>query len=283
VYYGGLFHLVRAVRRIAGVSRACVVLYHRVNDVADDPLNIPVQRFGEHMLLVTRHYSLMPTSALVETVRTSARFPRQAVAIHFDDCYRDVYTHAAPILAALRVPACCFVSSGYVGTARRFPHDVGIGPIVFDNLRPEDLVAMTRDGFEVGSHTVNHVDLGQCSGEVARHEITQSKRDLEAIVGRAVTLFAYPFGEECNVRPEAVDLIRRSGYQAIFSSYGGFVTRRSSVFDLARVGVSSKTRPIDLLMDIEGLSLGALRRRGQRILSRWRAASWWRPATWRCL
>jgi peptidoglycan/xylan/chitin deacetylase (PgdA/CDA1 family) len=270
VYHGGLFHLVRGVRRILGTRRACVLLYHRVNDLADDPLTTPVRRFAEHMLVVTRHYSVVPTSALVEKIRTGEPLPHDAVAIHFDDCYRDVYTQAAPILACLHMPAGCFVSSGYVGTVRRFPHDAATCPWIFDNLSTQDLVTMANDGFEVGSHTVNHVDLGQCPREVALHEAVQSRLDLEAIVGKAVTLFSYPFGAERNIRPDVVDLIRRSGYEAIFSAHGGYVTRRSSVFDLPRVGVSGRTRPLDLLMEIEGLSLGALRRRWQRTLSRWR-------------
>jgi methionyl-tRNA formyltransferase/peptidoglycan/xylan/chitin deacetylase (PgdA/CDA1 family) len=270
VYYGGLLHLVRGVRRIVGTNCACVLLYHRVNDLADDPLTTPVRRFAEHMLVVSTHYSVMPTSVLVEKIKTGERPPHDAVAIHFDDCYQDVSTQAAPILACLQMPACCFVSSGYVGTVRRFPHDEATCPWVFENLRPEDLVAMAKDGFEVGSHTVNHVDLGQCPREVALYEIVQSRLALEAIVGKAVTLFSYPFGAERNIRPDVVDLIRRSGYEAIFSAYGGYVTRRSSVFDLPRVGVSGRTRPLDLLMEIEGLSLGALKRRWQRTLSRWR-------------
>jgi len=93
VYYGGLFHLVRSIRRMAGINRACVLLYHRVNDLADDALTTSVRRFAEHMLVVlSKGYSVIPTSVLVAKIRTGARPPRDSVAIHFDDCYRDVYT-----------------------------------------------------------------------------------------------------------------------------------------------------------------------------------------------
>ena len=97
-------------------------------------------------------------------------FQTNAVTIHFDDCYRDVFVNARPVLGALAAPATLFVSSGYVGTQRRFPHDES-GPWIFENLHPEEVRELIACGFEVGSHTVNHVDLGQVSDadHLARH------------------------------------------------------------------------------------------------------------------
>ena len=268
LYYSGVFHLVRAWRRVRGASRACVLLYHRVNDVADDPLTTSLRRLAEHMLILRRYYSVVPSSMLVETIEAGQRLPHNSVALHFDDSYRDVYTYARPILAALGYQASCFVPSGYVGTERRIPHDAS-SPWVFENLHPEDLRDLVASGFEIGSHTVTHIDLGRCTDATAVAELVQSKRELEAIVGRPVTLFAYPFGREQNVRDGTRELARRSGYQAMFSAYGGFVTENSNLFDLQRIAVSTDTRPLDLLMEIEGLSVGALkqwwrqRRRGR--------------------
>jgi hypothetical protein len=61
-----------------------------------------------------------------------------------------------------------------------------------------------------------------------------------------------------NIRPPAVESVRQSSYQALFSAYGGTIRSGSPLYDLRRVGVSGNFRPLDLLMEIEGLSPSAL-------------------------
>lgn len=262
LYYSGLVHLVRAARSVAGTSRACVLLYHRVNDLGDDPLTTRLQRFAEHMLVLRRYYAVLPSSLVIEKLETGRPFPGNTVAIHFDDSYRDVFTYAKPVLAALDFPASMLVPSGYVGTERRYPQDDS-SPWTHENLRAEDLCALATAGFEIGSHTVSHVDLALCTDDTVSAELSQSKRDLEAMVGRPVTLFALPFGQETNFRPGVKELVRHTGYRAMFSAYGGYITGTSSLFDLPRVDAGT-ARPLDLLMEVEGLSLGAIRRRWRR-------------------
>lgn len=259
MFYAGLPQLVRAARRFAGANRACVLLYHRVNDFDHDPLTTGVRRFAEHMVLLRNHYDVLPSSGLIDAIEGRRPIPSTSVVIHFDDCYRDVATNAKPILNALKFPACAFVASGYVGTQQRFPHDVA-SPWLFENLRLEDVRDLAAGDFEVGSHTVNHIDLGRASGETIAAELAQSKRDLEAIVGGHVVLFSFPFGRETNVRPGVEKLVRDAGYRAMFSAHGGHVTGMSRPFDLPRVGVGGGTRPLDLLMEIEGLSPDVLRK-----------------------
>jgi peptidoglycan/xylan/chitin deacetylase (PgdA/CDA1 family) len=261
IYSTGLFHLVRALRQVAKSSRTCILLYHRVNDLADDVLTADVERFVEQMVTLRKYYTVISSSELVGRLKSNKRLPSNSIVIHFDDCYRDVFTNASPILAQIKFPACCFVSSGYVGTERAFAHDTDKCPFGMENLRANDLIGLMEKRFEIGSHTVNHVDLGRCSYEVAVNELVQSKRDLEMILDKPVTLFSYPFGKKTNIRPEVVELVRKANYEAMFSAYGGYVTGKSDLFNLPRVGVSSRFRPLDLLMEIEGLSFGALKRR----------------------
>lgn len=261
IYSSGLFHLMRAYRKMTGTSRACVLLYHRVNDLTEDVLTTSVKRFAEQMVTLRKYYTVLPTSALVENVRSGERIPSNSIAIHFDDGYRDVYLQAAPILAHLRFPACIFVCSGHIDTDQALPHDAPRSPFQPWNLRRGEVLELTQSSLEVGSHTVSHVDLGQCEDSAAVTELTRSKQELESILGRPVTLLSYPYGREKNIRPGIVELVREAGYEAMFSAYGGYVQRKTHVFDIPRVGVNNRFRPLDLLLEIEGLSLGALRKR----------------------
>ncbi len=267
-FYGRIFHLVRAWRRLTGASHTCILLYHRVNDESEDPLTASLRRFAEHMIAVQNYYRVVPTASIVAAVAAKQGLSRQSIAIHFDDCYRDVYTNASRILAQLKFPACCFISSGYVGTDRIFPHDAEKCPFRMENLRAEDLGNLISRGFEVGAHTVNHRDLGQTNHEETTNEVVQSKSDLEQFLGRTVTLFSYPYGEQKNISEDAIDVVRRSGHEALFSAYGGYVDENSDLYDLPRWSVSSRFRPLDLLMEIEGLSIAAWKRRWSRTSSR---------------
>jgi peptidoglycan/xylan/chitin deacetylase (PgdA/CDA1 family) len=258
VYYSGAFHLLRWWRRLRGANRACVLLYHRVNDQGEDELTVGVERFAEHALVFGKHYDVIPTSLLVERLARGEKLPANTLAIHFDDCYRDVYQKASAILEQVRLPACSFISSGYLDTDRQFAHDAEKYPGRYENLRRLEVVALRRRGFEIGAHTVNHVDLGRCSLDEASTEVVRVKADLEEVVQERLTLFSYPFGRKDNIRPEVVAVVRRAGYQALFSAYGGYVTARSSLYDIPRIGVGGNFRPLDLLMEIEGWSLGAL-------------------------
>ena len=65
---------------------------------------------------MARTYRVLPLTDLVEQLRRGG-LPRNALAITFDDGYRDNLTHAAPILARLGLPATIFLATGFIGTA----------------------------------------------------------------------------------------------------------------------------------------------------------------------
>ena len=50
------------------------------------------------------------------------------------------------------------------------------------------------EGHEIGAHTLHHVNLVHVRREVAKKEISESKRLLEEVIGKPVTSFAYPKG-----------------------------------------------------------------------------------------
>src|SRR5262245_6526405 len=90
--------------------------YHRVND-DDDPFfpSLPSAVFESHMAYLARSYRVMMVEDLVESMRRGA-VPRNAIALTFDDGYRDNLTHAAPILARYGLPATIFLTTGLIGT-----------------------------------------------------------------------------------------------------------------------------------------------------------------------
>jgi peptidoglycan/xylan/chitin deacetylase (PgdA/CDA1 family) len=255
-YHSGIYHGVRWLRRLAGSPRAVVLLYHRVNDLTSDGLTASTTAFAEHVALLRARYRVLSTSSLLNHLEQGEHFAPTSVVVHFDDCYRDVWLNATPILRAAGLPAASFIASGFVGTDRCFDHDRNRSPFVLENLSAEEVRSLAAAGVEVGAHTINHVNLGKISEEEVVREVIGSRRDLESILGSPVVLFSFPFGRISDISDAARGVVEGSGFRALFSAHGGVIKKNCSRFDIPRRGASTEHRPLDLMMEIEGLAPG---------------------------
>jgi peptidoglycan/xylan/chitin deacetylase (PgdA/CDA1 family) len=102
-------------------------------------------------------------------------------------------------------------------------------------LTPEMVVNLDRHGIEIGAHTVTHPILTSLDDASAMQEIRDSKRELEAIVGKPVTLFAYPNGKVGkDFDQRHVAMVREAGFQAAFTTAVGAITRHHDRYQLPR-------------------------------------------------
>ncbi len=258
VYYSGLYSLVRQYHRLRRRSRGAIYLYHRVNDYSKDVLTVDAETFAAQLLAISKRYLVSSTAGLVDCIRNKKPLRPTTVAIHFDDCYRDIVTNGACIMKVLGIPACAFINSGFVDTDRCFAHDVAQYPFTYEMLRSSDLQAWTSLGFEVGAHTVNHVDLGKCTVESADSEVVACGETLRKITGKPVDLFSFPFGRVDNISEPTRQTISAAGYVALFSAYGGVIGPHTDRYDIPRMGASWESSPVYCLLQIEGLALGQL-------------------------
>ena len=75
--------------------------------------------------------------------------------------------------------------------------DNGLDGTLFgqDDTAHQKLAWLVDQGFEIGSHTVTHLDLGVSNGYQVVEELARSQRELEAIlIGYDVQSFAIPYG-----------------------------------------------------------------------------------------
>jgi peptidoglycan/xylan/chitin deacetylase (PgdA/CDA1 family) len=94
---------------------------------------------------------------------------------------------------------------------------------------------------EVGAHTASHQALAGLSLADQRAELASSKHCLEAIVGRPVTTFAYPYGTKADYTSETAVLVKKEGFTLACSNYPEAVARTSDVFQLPRFVVRDWT------------------------------------------
>jgi peptidoglycan/xylan/chitin deacetylase (PgdA/CDA1 family) len=90
-------------------------------------------------------------------------------------------------------------------------------------------------GMEIGAHTMTHPILRTLDAPQAREEIDTSRTVLAALIGRAVSVFAYPNGrpgDDYTQRDR--DLVESLGFELAVSTQWGVATRRSDCFQFPR-------------------------------------------------
>jgi peptidoglycan/xylan/chitin deacetylase (PgdA/CDA1 family) len=87
---------------------------------------------------------------------------------------------------------------------------------------------------EIGAHSVTHAALSTLSPAAQRAEIGHSKAQLEALVGRPVVSFAYPFGDQ---GADTAALVREAGFRSSCTTEAGAVRARTDPFQLPRIAV----------------------------------------------
>lgn len=101
------------------MHRTAILIYHRVAEVASDPLLLCVRprHFAEHLEVLRRSYLPLSLSTLVDGLR-AGRMPDRGIVLTFDDGYADNLTQGRPLLERHDVPATVFVTTGEAGRPR---------------------------------------------------------------------------------------------------------------------------------------------------------------------
>ncbi len=135
--------------------------------------------------------------------------PPHSVVLTFDDNYQGVNDLAVPILKKYGFKAIVFVHTAFVGNKTQ-----GRPKMAWDTLK-----GLIKDGvIQVEDHTVTHpADITLLTEDEQRHELADSKKDLEDHLGIKVDYLAYPDGKNDEVtRRLAVEC----GYKMAFTMHG---------------------------------------------------------------
>ncbi len=179
-----------------------VLVYHTINFADgrhDCPEMISPDRFEQQLSWLSRNRKVVP---LVDTL---SKDRSKAVAITFDDGYRDNLTIALPLLEKYRLPMTLFVVAGFVGGENYLSEDE------LREIAKHPLVT-------IGSHGLWHRHFTELVRKDARFELIESQRRLRNIIKAPVNLLAWPYGD-CNVELEK--LSSECGYRASWSVWKG--------------------------------------------------------------
>lgn len=205
-------------RRLRG-SFPVIILYHHL--VTDRPhfLGISTEMFLKQVTYLRKHYRIASLEqALAMLERNSVTAP--TVVLTFDDGYEDNFLGLRAIVEETGVPVTFFLCPQHVAERRPFVHDVQHQQPGFLPFTRDQVVYLSRNGVEIGSHTRSHFDCGSTDEAALRDEIAGSKADLEAWVKKEIRYFSFPGESPENMSRAAVNLAKQN-YRYVFSGCGG--------------------------------------------------------------
>ena len=175
-----------------------VFMYHSVQDNPtnlNDIYTISSKLFTEQMMLLKTKYQTN-----ISRLKNLEILEREVtLAITFDDGYSDNLHVATPILQDLELPYTVFVTTDFIKNKKK-------GFLTSNELK--ELASYSN--VDVGSHTSSHPHLTTLNNKQIMEELSSSKKFLEDLLSKEITMFAYPHGDyDQRVR----DLVCEAGYK----------------------------------------------------------------------
>lgn len=213
-----------------------ILLYHSVDTPdSNDRLRIRVspEDFYEQMKFLHHNgYKIFTLDEIIEIIQNKRDIPEKAIAITFDDGYKDVLENAVPVLCKFNFKAAVFIATDYIEKKDRFGLDYWEK---WKFLSWEEIEKMKDLDIEIGSHSVSHMCMSELPGEDVKKEVIGSKKILENKITGNVRFFSYPHGSfDGNLK----NILKTSGYAAAFTSIEGVNSHETDLFKFKRIEIN---------------------------------------------
>jgi len=223
-------------------EHAVILMYHHFGDDTPPSTSVTLAQFDSHLAyLADNGYRVWPLEKILTRLRERQSLPDKVVAISVDDAYTSVYHEAWPRLRARGWPFTVFVATD--------PVDQGLRAM----MSWEQMREMSAAGASFANHSRAHEHLvRRIPGEDeagwrtrVRADLLHAQARLEAELGHAPRLFAYPYGEYDSALRE---LVGELGYSA-FGQQSGPVSRYADPLALPRFPMAVAFAGLDELRD----------------------------------
>ena len=215
-------------------------MYHSISDHAQPRFRkyaLSPARFAEQMAYLARQRCVTLTvSQYVAARTTGVALPESAVVLTFDDGFADFNKEALPVLQRYGLVGTLYIPTAFVNGTSRFLQREGETDRLM--LTWEQLIDISSSGVACGAHSHRHLQLDVVPMDMARAEITRSKKVLEEKLSRTITSFAYPYGF---YRPAVQQMVREAGYLSACAVRYAMSSPTDDLFALSRLIIPGDT------------------------------------------
>ena len=225
------------INSLAREAKVPIMMYH---DILPEKLvffDVTPQEFEQHLQLI-KQKGLTPISMdqLVAHLRTGIALPAKPILLTFDDGYKGHYDYVYPLLKKYNYPALFSIYTAKVGK------QMGRSSLTWEQLRE-----MAKDPLvTIASHSVNHKVMEGLTPAQLLLETQESKRILEAELGRPIRYFTYPEGKFDKAAQESV---QSAGYLAALTMNDAneqLAGQSESLLAIGRIGQSRIQEMVDI-------------------------------------
>lgn len=216
-----------------------VLLYHRVVD--DERLSrahwscINIEQFRQQLELLDRWgFTTITLHDYRLFCQGELSLPAKPVILTFDDGYLDTYKYAFPVLQEFGMRSVVFVLGDRRIRTNYWDKDRGIPEAPL--MEGEHIIEMHEAGFEIGSHSLSHVNLTQIPEDKAWEEISRSRILLEILLNDSVKSFSYPYGLLNGMTKR---MVKHAGYSIGCSVGSGPATFGRDPLEIRRITISN--------------------------------------------
>jgi peptidoglycan/xylan/chitin deacetylase (PgdA/CDA1 family) len=191
---------------ILNLPQVPILCYHQIREwTASDSKRakdyiVPPTNFRDQMkLLADNGYHTILPDQLYDYLLKGNTLPSKPIMISFDDTRLEQYTIAREEMNKYGFKGVFFIMTVSLGRP--------------GYMTKEEVKQLADAGNIIGSHTWNHSNVKNYSGNDWKIQIDKPSQELEKITGRPVQYFAYPFGLW---NREAIEQLRQRGFKAAF-------------------------------------------------------------------
>ncbi len=236
-------------RRVSGLK---VLMYHRITEERElaerSEFCVHKEEFCKQLELLMQHgYTPITFNDYELYNRGEIQLPQKPVILTFDDGYLDTFHIAYPLLLEFGMRAVIFVLGNRDHKTNHWDEHHPDIPVAF-LMEESHITELHNRDFEIGAHSMNHVNLAMVSEREAYKEISMGKERLEDLLGTSVNSFSYPYG---SVNPVVKSLVAQSGFDFACSVFTGPPKTGDDRFEIRRMTIHGKMGLSEFLLRLK--------------------------------
>ena len=172
---------------------------------------------------------------------------KNKIILTFDDGYKDINTHALPILKEYNFKAICFIVSNHIGKNNIWDkHHKKYQKKELMSKR--DINEWLNNDMLIGSHSHNHFNLSKLDNNELNTEINLSKDVLQETFSTKVSSFCYPYGK---IDYHLHSIVKKSYDYAFTTNRSRYIYAKHDPHLLPRIDMGRNTSKFKIFLKLK--------------------------------